>query len=240
MGAARMLSIDPPHRRRSSGVAMESDPAPYPDPTAADPAGSNAVRARLLDAAADAFMQWGYDATSVDDVARSLGATKGVVYYHFRSKFELFLGVYARGMQQLEVRTAGALADVGSGPAADRLHAVCAAHVENIMRNLPYHVTIQQGVEQRRRMPLRDEQREALARLDSLRDAHEQLVRGLLDEGRNDGSLRDMPVHLTARVLIGAIVGTAIWYRPVVEGDGPEGDIVARVVDAVMGGVLPR
>ena len=48
----------------------------------------------ILMAAADCFMERGYSATSVDDVARRLGATKGRIYHHFPSKSALFAGVF--------------------------------------------------------------------------------------------------------------------------------------------------
>ncbi|MGD9915173.1 MAG: TetR/AcrR family transcriptional regulator [Rhizobiaceae bacterium] len=47
-------------------------------------------RADILRTAALCFMERGYYATSIDDVARKLGATKGRIYHHFPSKGDLF------------------------------------------------------------------------------------------------------------------------------------------------------
>ncbi|WP_229796251.1 helix-turn-helix domain-containing protein, partial [Saccharothrix coeruleofusca] len=52
------------------------------------------ARSRILDAAAEAFMAHGFANATIDDIAREVGATKGLVYYHFRSKFDIFLAVY--------------------------------------------------------------------------------------------------------------------------------------------------
>ena len=56
-------------------------------------------RDQILVAAADCFKENGFAATSIDDVADMLGATKGMIYHHFRSKIDLFFAVYRRGME---------------------------------------------------------------------------------------------------------------------------------------------
>jgi AcrR family transcriptional regulator len=52
-----------------------------------------AREARLLDAAARLFARFGFDKTSVDDIARAAGVSKGAVYLHWPSKFNLFESV---------------------------------------------------------------------------------------------------------------------------------------------------
>ena len=51
---------------------------------------------RILDAAADLFVHYGYDKTTVDDIARQAGVSKGAIYLHFKSKDELFEGLLVR------------------------------------------------------------------------------------------------------------------------------------------------
>ncbi len=50
----------------------------------------NSPRDTILDASARCFMEHGFKATSIDDIARRLGATKGMVYHYFDSKSDLF------------------------------------------------------------------------------------------------------------------------------------------------------
>ena len=47
-------------------------------------------RTEILDAAAVCFSKTGFSATSINDIADQLTATKGMVYHHYRSKAELF------------------------------------------------------------------------------------------------------------------------------------------------------
>lgn len=56
-------------------------------------------RIDILDAAARAFMRQGFAATSLDRVSDEIGATKGAIYYYYRSKSELFFAVHRRGME---------------------------------------------------------------------------------------------------------------------------------------------
>jgi TetR/AcrR family acrAB operon transcriptional repressor len=51
---------------------------------------------RILDAAADLFIHYGYDKTTVSDIAREAGVSKGAIYLHFESKDDLFEGLLIR------------------------------------------------------------------------------------------------------------------------------------------------
>lgn len=54
---------------------------------------------RILDAAADLFGHYGYDKTTVGDIAREAGISKGAIYLHFESKDKLFEGLIVREMR---------------------------------------------------------------------------------------------------------------------------------------------
>jgi AcrR family transcriptional regulator len=55
---------------------------------------------RVLDAAADLLVRWGYHRVTVEDVARHAGIGKGTVYLHFRTKEALFLTVLLRSQHR--------------------------------------------------------------------------------------------------------------------------------------------
>lgn len=50
-------------------------------------------RAQILDAALRCFSEKGFHEATMDDVARTAGVSKGSLYWHFRSKAELFAGL---------------------------------------------------------------------------------------------------------------------------------------------------
>jgi AcrR family transcriptional regulator len=51
---------------------------------------------RVLDAAAELLVRWGYQKVTIDEIARQAGIGKGTVYLHFRTKEALFLTVVLR------------------------------------------------------------------------------------------------------------------------------------------------
>lgn len=68
---------------------------------------------RILDAAAELFVHYGYDKTTVSDIARQAGVSKGTIYLHFGSKDELLEGLIVREMQIYAERW---LAEVDADP----------------------------------------------------------------------------------------------------------------------------
>ncbi|MCL4562239.1 MAG: TetR family transcriptional regulator, partial [Chloroflexi bacterium] len=48
------------------------------------------TRDLLLKSALSVFSQKGYSATTLGDVARAAGVTRGAIYWHFGSKAELY------------------------------------------------------------------------------------------------------------------------------------------------------
>ncbi len=45
---------------------------------------------RILEAAAELIVRWGYKKTTVDDIARQAGVAKGTIYLHWKTREELF------------------------------------------------------------------------------------------------------------------------------------------------------
>lgn len=45
---------------------------------------------RILEAATELVLRWGYDKTTIDDVARHAGVAKGTIYLHWSSREDLF------------------------------------------------------------------------------------------------------------------------------------------------------
>ncbi|MFG3715501.1 TetR/AcrR family transcriptional regulator [Micromonospora sp. NPDC047730] len=51
---------------------------------------------RILDAAKELLLRWGYRRVTIDEIARHAGVGKGTVYLHWRSREQLFFAVGAR------------------------------------------------------------------------------------------------------------------------------------------------
>jgi len=62
------------------------------------------TRTHILDSALEAFARYGYDATSVSEICRRAGVTKGGFYYHFPSKQAVFLELLERWLEGIDAQ----------------------------------------------------------------------------------------------------------------------------------------
>ncbi len=51
---------------------------------------------RILDAASALILRWGYQKTTVDDIARQAGVAKGTIYLHWKTREDLFAALMVR------------------------------------------------------------------------------------------------------------------------------------------------
>jgi AcrR family transcriptional regulator len=68
-------------------------------------------RRQILDMAAGLFAERGYHPTAVADIVEALGVGKGVFYWYFASKEELFLEILRDAQHQLRRRQEAAIVD---------------------------------------------------------------------------------------------------------------------------------
>ncbi|WP_327086309.1 TetR/AcrR family transcriptional regulator [Nonomuraea sp. NBC_01738] len=61
-----------------------------------DPARQLERAHRILDAAAELILRWGYDKTTIDDIARQAGVAKGTIYLHWKTRDALFVALLRR------------------------------------------------------------------------------------------------------------------------------------------------
>lgn len=143
------------------------------------PAGEPAnVRQRILDAALG-----GSNTTTIDDIETSAGASIDLIYYHFRSKFDIFPAVdfdifsaVDKEATMLMCARVGHFVD-GLGTGFDRRLSMSTEHVLQIMMNLGYHQVVYEGVREQRSVALRPQQPDALAELNGLRADCENLFK---------------------------------------------------------------
>lgn len=183
----------------------------------------------ILEAAAQCFMEQGFHATSIDDVARRLKATKGRIYYHYASKMDLFFDVHREGMSRLFAAVEPAMQTEGDGLAV--LVAMLNAHALAMMDNLAFETVVAQGVQIHRFGATTPAQRVVLDDLIASRDRFEGLFKAAAQRARDDGSLGALDVSVAVKTMLGALQWTVIWYRP--EAD-PDGDGRRRLAEAMV------
>lgn len=93
-----------------------------------------ATREALLDAAEAAFLERGVSRTSLDEIARRAGVTRGAVYWHFRNKADLFSAM----LDRVRLPMAELLEELGPQRGADplaALHELCVYALRSLASN---------------------------------------------------------------------------------------------------------
>ncbi len=171
------------------------------------------AREQILMAAAQCFTEKGFHASSIDDVAGRLKATKGFIYHHYRSKIELFFDVYQVGMDALlsAVRAASTV----SGPPLELLRAMLLVHIRVMFEYYAFEHVVAQAVQLHRFHALTPAQRSRMDVLMAERDALENLYKAVIRDGQRCGDFAtDIDPSIAARTVLGGVHWSLIWYRP--------------------------
>jgi len=171
----------------------------------ARPARGLESRRDLMAVAIDCFARYGFQATSIDRIAKAAGVTKGALYYHFKDKEELLFEAVKNRVGQFERRVAADLAVIADGRAALRkLARVCFEHATKSNHR---RLIVTLMVESLDTNPRVAEQFRAM--MHRFRGFLRDIVRG----GQQRGQFRgDIDAALAAEVYAGAIMGAEIQY----------------------------
>ncbi|QIM20237.1 TetR/AcrR family transcriptional regulator [Phycicoccus sp. HDW14] len=90
-------------------------------------------RAQLLDAAQAVFVQSGYHAAAMDEIAERAGVSKPVLYQHFPGKLDLYLALLDTHCETLEQLVRSAL-EATDGDNEQRVRATVAAYFDFVSR----------------------------------------------------------------------------------------------------------
>lgn len=180
-------------------------------------AGNDPGRTEILDAAATVFTRYGYTATTIDDIAERLGATKGRIYHYYRAKADIFVDVIEIGMQDMIAAVAPIAAATGVRN-TDRVWRMAREHALLMMTRNAYQRVAVQSVEMHR-LRQRAGTEQALARIIALRDGYEQLFADAVADGIRAGEFRDVDPRLVTKPVLGALNWISIWYDPERDAD---------------------
>ncbi len=164
-------------------------------------------RQRILDEAARLFVDQGYAATTLRQIATAAGIKAGSVYYHFASKDELFEAVLARGIDVMEAAFAAATDESAELDPRTMLRHHVRAHLASLFEHGPYtaaHVTA-----------FHTAPPEVRAAAVERRDAYEALWSELLRDLVAARALRaDLAISTTRLFLFGAMNSMVEWFDP--------------------------
>jgi AcrR family transcriptional regulator len=152
-----------------------------------------ARREQILRAARRCFIDNGYHPTRMDDIARAAELSKGGVYFHFKSKQEVFEQLveeeFARSMQFL--RNVGE----GQGSVFEKMQLIGGHYLQyfNAAPDAPRFFVVMGE------MALRDDR--LSERLLEMQTAFIDEIAGLLQKGVDEGTLREVDTTAVAAIL---------------------------------------
>lgn len=197
------------------------------------------ARREILHAAAQCFMEQGFHATSIDVVARRMGATKGRVYHHYPSKVDLFFDVHRLGMHLLF--EAVAPARHAPGDALEVLAAMMKAHALAMFRHHAFESVVVQGVQLHRFGALTPRQREELDDLIASRDRFESLFKQQATLARDAGLLGELDISIAVKTLLGGLQWSLVWYRPERgASEAAQAELAEAMVNTLVAGLAAR
>ncbi|PID97194.1 MAG: TetR family transcriptional regulator [Actinomycetales bacterium] len=183
----------------SSPAELSAQPPPEPS----DAAPRDTV-GRLLSAAAAAFADKGYHATTTRDIASGADLSPAGVYVHFSSKEDVLYQLSRRGHRQALalVRSAVDVRDTPARQLASVVARFSAWHAE--------HYAIARVV-QHEFPHLSDEHRDEVL---DLRKQIDATVREIIERGQSAGEFLLDHVPDTVLALMSIVVDVARWYNP--------------------------
>lgn len=201
-----------------------TSPFRTPDQKAADRA---AKREAVLWAAVRMFNERGFHATSLDDVAASLGISKRTIYHYVPNKEQVLLECVNIGVDQL--LHAADIAHGQEGNGLQRLTDFLRRYAEINMSDFGRCV-IRTGEELL--------SPEGIHHFRASKRQIDGALRRMLEEAVADGSIAVADVRLTAFTLAGALNWPARWHDP--KGPLSIPDIARGMVDTLVLGLAPR
>lgn len=169
---------------------------------------ADATRLRILDAAALVFMEKGYVATRLTDIAAAADMRAGSLYYHFGSKEQIFEEVLDIGMRRVFEAVCAQIAALGPGANyRQRVAAAIEAHLTMLLQHGNYTSA---NIRNFGQIPVELQQRHMRQR-----DQYGDYWRDMLEQARAAGEIRtDTDLSLVRMLLLGALNWSTEWFDP--------------------------
>lgn len=160
------------------------------------------TKQQIMDSAKELFIRKGYGATSMEDIRKLSGVSKGSIYYHYKSKEQLFVQLLESTMLEWEEEWRNILRPEMT--ATERLYAL-AEHYANDFDN-PLLSASEEFVGSYGSDP------EVLEKIFEINRQHYPLIREILEIGMKSGEFREEDLDSLTLILAGFINGLGITY----------------------------
>ncbi|MBK8739121.1 MAG: TetR family transcriptional regulator [Betaproteobacteria bacterium] len=151
-------------------------------------------------AAARIYTSYGYEATTIRDIAAAEGLLPGSIYHYFASKDALILELYSQGIAHIIAAVASATE--GLTDPWERLEAACVAHLDTLANGTPHAGVLSKDI------PMTSPK--LVKALIAMRDQYESIFASYADA-------LEFPTAVESRLfrlqLLGSLNAATRWYR---------------------------
>lgn len=202
-------AVSPTKAKKSAAKTTATTALPADTTTTSPTTRKQLMENEVLEHATRLFAERGFNGTSLQDVATSMGLKRPALYYYFKSKDELLDRLIDRAVTDptAQLRAIAARAELDP---AERLRAITRAIVTFTLTNTDLFLLLVKSESE-----LSQEARE---RFDESRREATEVVTAVIEEGIASGVFRPVDARIAAFSVYGISNWAAWWYRP----DGPD------------------
>lgn len=183
---------------------------------------------QILQAAAKLFSEKGYASTSMRDIATELGIEAASLYHHIKSKEEILETICFVMADQL-IAAINEVNDIYFN-AEEKLRMAIKNHVQIITQNIH-----QSAVFLREWRCLSEPK---LGEFKQLRDAYENELKVILEEGVNEDVFDNVDQKFATLTILSTVNWINEWYKP--QGSMNAEEIAQKLSDFIMGGLRKK
>jgi AcrR family transcriptional regulator len=160
----------------------------------------------ILAAASHIFLEKGYEAASLQDIASAVGILKGSVYYYIKTKEDLLYELVRRAQaERMHVLEEGP--ELGGAPAPERLRAFIGRWMAETEQQRVWNIVAE-----------RDFRKLSSRRLKTVierRDRFSGFVKAIIDDGVRQGQFDpDVDTSVATNTIFELMNTSRMWYQP--------------------------
>jgi len=176
--------------------------------------------------AAELIRDRGFEATTVSEISKATGLTKGGLYHYITGKRDLLFQIMCFGMEMLRAEVVEPVREITDPE--EQLRTMIRIHVELIAKGKGTLATLHeevQGLEPKHRREILAQKRE-----------HFEFVREIVERLKKKRRLRKLDTSVATFSILGMILFSARWFRQ--KGALNPSQVGEQIADIALGGIL--
>ena len=182
-------------------------------------------RREIAENAVTLFIEYGFNETSMRQIANTLGIGKSTLYDYFSSKDDIIVFVIQKHLTTLMQRAEAIIA--AEGDASEHLEQVMQMHLAFLLENRAFYLRL---MFEAQRLKAESQQR-----IQAGRYAYQDLVKTLIEEGIQQGSFRPVDPTMAMKTLISMMTPVVYTSRP----SGTPEEMLDAGLDLILKGLEP-